>query len=387
MCKWKKIKLKEVLTEISERNKNENIKKVLSVTNSQGFIVQEDYFEGTVHSENISNYKIIRKKQFAYNPSRVNVGSIDILEEYEYGVLSPMYIVFEVDKTKLLPEYFKYYFQTHEFFENVKNNTQGSVRHSLSFKALANFEYLLPTIEEQEKIVKLLKNLDCIINKYEKLLEEKNQFIKSQFVKMFGDVINNTKNFAYKPIGQISEIVTGTTPSTSNMENWNGNICWITPAELDNNSIYIFDTERKITKIGQKSKSLRLMPKGTVLFTTRAPIGKVAITNNEMCCNQGFKNCICKQELNNLYLYYTLKNNTYYFNKLGAGSTFRELSKSIFEKVKISVPPIELQNKFASFVELINKQQIMLEQQKKNYEKLKKGLMQQLLTGKVRVKI
>ena len=156
MGEWKKIKLKEVLTEVTEKNKNERVKNVLSVTNSQGFVKQDEYFEGTVHSQNISNYKIIRKNQFAYNPSRVNVGSIDILKTYSEGVLSPMYVVFEVDRTRLLPEYFKYYFQTHRFYESVKNNTQGSVRNSLSYKALADFEYLLPPIDVQKKITSIL---------------------------------------------------------------------------------------------------------------------------------------------------------------------------------------------------------------------------------------
>ena len=155
MSEWKKVKLKELIKEVNERNKDEKVKTVLSVTNSRGFVSQEEYFEGTVHSANISNYKIVRKNQFAYNPSRVNVGSIDILKDYEYGVLSPMYVVFEVDITKLLPDYFKYYFQTNRFFENVKNNTQGSVRNSLSFRALADFDYLLPPIEEQVKFIKM----------------------------------------------------------------------------------------------------------------------------------------------------------------------------------------------------------------------------------------
>lgn len=103
MGEWKKIKLKEVLKEINERNKEENITNVLSVTNSRGFIEQSEYFEGTVHSENISNYKIVKKNQFAYNPSRVDVGSIDLLEKYEEGVLSPMYVIFETDNSQLLP--------------------------------------------------------------------------------------------------------------------------------------------------------------------------------------------------------------------------------------------------------------------------------------------
>ena len=108
MGEWKRVKLSEVLKEKTERNKNNETDLVLSVTNSQGFVKQSDFFEGTVHSEDISNYKLVRKNEFAYNPSRINVGSIDILKEYDIGALSPMYVIFSVDETKLLPDYFKY---------------------------------------------------------------------------------------------------------------------------------------------------------------------------------------------------------------------------------------------------------------------------------------
>ena len=102
------------------------------------------------------------------------------------------------------------------------------------------------------------------------------------------------------------------------------------------------------------------MPIGTVLFTSRAPIGKTAIAGSEMCCNQGFKNCICTDEINNIYLYSVLKYNAKYFDNLGTGATFRELSKSNFSKIQISIPPIELQNQFAEFVKLIDKQKFVI---------------------------
>ena len=195
MGEWKRVKLSEVLKEKTERNRNNETDLVLSVTNSQGFVKQSDFFEGTVHSEDISNYKLIRKNEFAYNPSRINVGSIDILKEYDIGALSPMYVIFSVEETRLLLDYFKYYFQTHKFNENVKNKTQGSVRNSLSFKALSEFEYLLPPLEEQKRIVKILDQVNRIIEKYQNLINEKEQFIKSQFVGMFGDLSSNSKEY------------------------------------------------------------------------------------------------------------------------------------------------------------------------------------------------
>ena len=230
--------------------------------------------------------------------------------------------------------------------------------------------------EEQKKIVKKLDLTKKIIDIRKKQIEELRNFIKSQFVEMFGNPIINDKNFEFKQIGEVTKIVTGTTPDTNDIENWNGGINWITPAEIKNDTMYVYETQRKITEKGQKSKSLTLMPKGTVIFSTRAPIGKTAIAGNEMCCNQGFKNCICSININNIYLYYVLKNNTIYFDNLGTGATFKELSKRVFEKVKISVPPINLQNEFSEIVKQIDKQKFEIEKSLKETQELYESLME-----------
>ena len=289
MREWKKVKLKEVLTEITERNKEEKVKNVLSVTNSQGFISQEEYFEGTVHSQDISNYKIIRKNQFAYNPSRVNVGSIDILKTYDEGALSPMYVVFKADDKRLLPEYFKYYFQTHRFEENVRNNTQGSVRNSLSFKMLSEFEYILPSIEEQEEIVKILEKVDLITNKYKILLKEKNQFIKSQFVEMFKEC-KKTK------LSDIANIVMGQSPN-SNSYNDNEDGIPFFQGKADYGDKYT------IVRHWTNSPS-KLATKGDVLMSVRAPVGPVNISSCNCCIGRGLCSISAKNGItNNEYLY------------------------------------------------------------------------------------
>ncbi len=156
-------------------------------------------------------------------------------------------------------------------------------------------------------------------------------------------------------IKDVSNIYTGTTPSTTDEKNWDGDILWITPAEMNSDTFYIFDTVRKITEKGRNSKSLDLMPVNTVLLSTRAPIGKVGIVGTPMTCNQGFKNFKCSDNLNPIYLYTLLKNNTEYLNSLGSGTTFLEVSKSTISKLRIPLPDIELQNKFASFVQQIDK--------------------------------
>lgn len=363
MEEWKEVKLKEVLKEVNEKNKDEKVKRVLSVTNSKGFVSQDEYFEGAVHSANISNYKIIRKNQFAYNPSRVNVGSIDILKNYEEGALSPMYVVFEVDTTKLLPEYFNYYFQTNRFYENVKNNTQGSVRNSLNFKALVDFDYLLPPIEEQEKIVGILKTIDSIIEKYESLLEEKNQFIKSQFVEMFEN--KNYEKICGKELFSFSsgKFLEANKRLEKGIPVYGGNgIAWYTDEPLiDYNTIVI-------GRVGAYCGNVKLIKE------------PVWITDNAIFIKQ-FKRNVYNID----FLYYMME--LIDFSRFAQFSGQPKITQKPLEEFEYVIPPIELQNQFSEFVKLIDKQKIKLEKLIANYKTLKKGLMQQLLTGKVKVNV
>ena len=167
----------QYLKEISDRNKDSEVSNVLSVTNSRGFINQSDQFDRSVASEDSSNYKIVRKGQFAYNPSRVNVGSLDLLRTFEIGILSPMYVVFETDKKHLLPQFFYFQLKTHWFYGHIPMFVQGSVRDSLSFDGLCSMKFFIPSIEEQTAITQVLQAADKEISllkaKAEKLREQK----------------------------------------------------------------------------------------------------------------------------------------------------------------------------------------------------------------------
>lgn len=177
---------------------------------------------------------------------------------------------------------------------------------------------------------------------------------------MFGNPILNNKGWDFEPLPKVATIVLGTTPSSSEPEFWDGNVKWITPAELQDDTFEIFDSVRHITEKGVKSAGLRPFPKGTVIFSTRAPIGKTAIAGCEMYCNQGFKNFICGEKLNPVYLYAALRINKDYFINLGTGNTFKELSKARLEQISISVPPIELQNEFEEIFRQSDKSKLIL---------------------------
>lgn len=185
-----------------------------------------------------------------------------------------------------------------------------------------------------------------------------------------------------KRLGDLANIVGGGTPSTFNSQFWNGDINWFTPSEIGLNK-YSYESERKITKKGLESSSARILPKGTILLTSRAGIGDISILMNESCTNQGFQSLIAKEDIDNEFLYYlvsTLKNK---FLQNASGSTFLEISPSKVKAIQISIPPTKIEqtviatalsdadNYISSLEKLIAKKRL-----------IKQGAMQQLLTPK-----
>ena len=152
-------------------------------------------------------------------------------------------------------------------------------------------------------------------------------------------------------ISDIGEVVGGGTPSTANSDFWGGDIPWISPKDLTGyKSVYISHGESFLTKTGLKSGT-KLLPKDTVLFSSRAPIGYVAIASNPICTNQGFKSIICNKEIiNPLFLYYYIKGNLDYIKLFGTGATFPEISGAAMRKIKVQIPSIPTQQKIASIL-------------------------------------
>ena len=155
------------------------------------------------------------------------------------------------------------------------------------------------------------------------------------------------KGWTYKKIKDVGLVVGGTTPSTSNPAFWGGDICWISPAEL-NGEHYIYDSVKKITQEAVVAKSLKQLPVGTVILSSRAPIGKIAINKVPMYCNQGFKCVVCGPELYNEYLYWWLYGKKDYLNSLGTGATFPEISKTVVENIVIPIAPLSEQQHIVS---------------------------------------
>ena len=181
-----KIKMKNIIKQKSIRNTNNEIKDIYSVNNKEGFVLQTDQFKDRiVASEDTTNYKIVKKDYFAYNPARINVGSIARMKHEKIGIISPMYICFEC-KNNVLPEYLEYFFETDIFTYEMKKRLEGSVRICLSYESMLNIPIDLPDIIQQERISKVLNEFDKRINcekiKYDYQKRLKDALLQKMFI-------------------------------------------------------------------------------------------------------------------------------------------------------------------------------------------------------------
>lgn len=184
---WQVSKLGNFITGVSARNKKLEEKRVLSVTNKRGFVLPENQFARVIASTDLSNYKVIHKGDFAFNPSRINVGSIARLDDYDAGILSPMYVAFKVNKS-ISSDYLSQWIFTSEANGKIRNCASGSVRESVDFKSFCSIKIRLPEYEEQIKITEILMSADKEIA----VLEQKVNLFKTQKKYLLNNLITGT---------------------------------------------------------------------------------------------------------------------------------------------------------------------------------------------------
>lgn len=334
--------------------------RVLRITNVQkGAIVDNDpkYYPYDEES-NIKQY-MLNENDLLMSLTG-NVGRVGLLQK---GLL-PAALNQRVACLRLLSDIalLKYLFHllnSDRFEKDSIFNAAGIAQKNMSTEWLKKYVIPIPPLSEQQRIVSELDLLSSIIEMKKAQLKAYDQLSQSIFFDMFGDPITNEKGWEVKKLGDVGIIVAGSTPSTNDESNWDGHVNWVTPAELGE-QLYYGETARKLTDKG--AKGLTMMPIGTVLLSSRAPIGKLAITTVPMCCNQGFKNIICNNTINNVFLYYYLKNTMDLVQALGRGATFKEVSKSAISSYKIILPPLSLQQSFAEKIETIEHQKALIQQ-------------------------
>lgn len=354
--------IKDIIKEYSVRNKDQNDYPVYSVTNSQGFC--RDYFGKEVASKDKSSYKIVPYGCFAYNPSRINVGSIDWQHCEQYVIVSPIYNVFEVNTTIARQDYLSYYFKSRIVHDYINTFAKGTVRLNVPLSTLGSFPIPVPPIAEQERIVAELDLLQGIIEKKKEQLKAYDQLAQSIFYTMFGDPIDNPKGWEVKKMEDCFIIGSGGTPSKAVPDYWEGgDIPWI-GSNMCQNCIIEKTDGKFITEDGLNHSSAKMVESGTVLVAlVGATIGKVALLKTNTAINQNIAFIKLKKPKSFIpeFVYYHLMGQYDEFMNIGDGK-FKMANQAFIKALSICLPPLSLQQEFAEKVEAIERQKALVQQ-------------------------
>ena len=280
-------------------------------------------------------------------------------------------------------EYLYYYFCLEETKQFVRNIAVGATMPSINTKLLGEVVVTFPELEQQKRISGILSAIDSKIEVNQKINDNLEQQAATYFQELF---INNANPmWQISTISDLGTVVGGSTPSKTKPEYYTNNgIAWITPKDLSiNKSKFISHGENDITELGLKNSSATVMPKGTVLFSSRAPIGYIAIASNEVTTNQGFKSVIPYSEIGTAFVYFFLKHSLPVIESAASGSTFKEISGSAMKNIPAIIPDRNTLDQFNSFCVPIFAQQKILEEQNHSLAMLRDSLLPKLMSGAI----
>ena len=270
--------------------------------------------------------------------------------------------------------------------EKIENLGSGTTFKEVSGSTMRGIEVRVPeTIEEQQRIASVLSALDDKIEKNTEVNENLEQQAQAYFQELFID--NADPAWTLGTVSDLGAVVGGSTPSKAKPEYYTEDgIAWITPKDLSiNKAKFVSHGENDITKLGLKNSSASIMPEGTVLFSSRAPIGYIAIASGEVTTNQGFKSVVPKPEIGTAYVYCFLKHNLPVIEGRASGSTFKEVSGSTMKNVPAVIPDTETLACFNGFCDPIFAQQRILEEQNQSLTALRDSLLPKLMSGEIDV--
>ena len=299
----------------------------------------------------------------------------------KFNAYQRTYVIESSDENKVYTKYLYYALKT--CLLHFKQISQGSATKFLTAKILNSFELPIPEIEIQKKIAGTLGNLDKKIKTNEAINENLERQAQAYFEELF--VVNADPNWPECTLSDIGSIVAGGTPSKSKSEYYaDQGIAWITPKDLSvDKSKFISHGENDISELGFSKSSTKKMPAGTVLFSSRAPIGYIAIAQNELTTNQGFKSVIPNENIGTSYVYFLLKNLLPTIEGMASGSTFKEISGAGMKSVPTIMPDVNIIQLFNNFCEPIFKEQEILEAENRRLSALRDSLLPKLMSGEI----
>lgn len=298
--------------------------------------------------------------------------------------------VFSKDNTVLDNEFLYYYISRLEIQIELATNAGGSANQAnISPQHIKDLEIELPKLPTQTRIASILSAFDDKIELNHQMNHTLEQMAQALFKKYFVDDIDPENLPEGWRMGKLGDVITtkgGTTPSTSVREYWDGNVHWTSPKDLSNYKFpVLLNTEKRITESGLAKISSGLLPIGTLLLSSRAPIGYLAITQIPVAINQGYIAIVCDKMLSNYFMLYWLKYNMDIIERNANGSTFMEISKSVFRNIDIAIPPNSVLGKFDNIVSNLFCRIVNNEIENETLTKLRDTLLPKLMSGEVNV--
>ena len=302
-------------------------------------------------------------------------------------IASTKLMVIRAKKDVVSPKYLSYFLKNSSTVAELQlfAETRSGTFPQITFSEVANLTIPVPSLAVQEVIVQTMQCLEDKITCNEQINDNLEQQAQSYFQELFVD--NADPEWAIGTISDLGTVVGGSTPSKAKPEYYTeSGIAWITPKDLSiNKSKFVSHGENDITELGLKISSAAILPEGTVLFSSRAPIGYIAIAAGEVTTNQGFKSVVPKPEIGTPFVYFFLKNTLPVIEGMASGSTFKEVSGSTMKNVPAVIPDAETLAKFSDFCAPIFAQQRILEEQNQSLATLRDNLLPKLMSGEIDV--
>lgn len=275
-------------------------------------------------------------------------------------------------------------------YELIRNASNSGGQENLSSSIVRSIGVCVPEIREQQAIADVLSDVDFLLGSLGALIAKKRDLKQAAMQQLLTEkrrLVGFTRAWRTRTLGDLAEILGGSTPSTTNPSFWNGEISWCTPTDVSalQGGKYIRETARTITASGLKSSAANLIPAGSVIMTSRATIGECAINTVPLATNQGFKNFVPRESVSAEFLYYLLQTKTKEFVALCSGSTFLEIGKSQLRPFEVRVPEMDEQLAIADALSIMDAEISALESRLAKAVTLKEAIMQQLLTGRIRL--
>ena len=371
-----RVRLGDYIKEYSVKNKNNEDIPVYSVSNSLGFC--KDYFGKEVASKNKTTYKIVPRGCFAYNPSRINVGSVDWQNEEERVIVSPLYNVFSVS-TLLDQQYLLYYLKSNVTLSRIRAVASGSVRDNLKLSMLYEFPIDLISLDQQYDVVSTLNAVQKIIDLYQKGLSYLDELVRARFVEMFGDLRVNDKGWKYYKLDELTELITDGEHATP--KRTTQGIYLLSARNVLNHQLSLEDVDYidydEFSRI-----SRRIIPReGDVLISCSGSIGRCCVVpkNIKFQMVRSIALLRFKSNINPVFAEYMITSDYLQdqINKSKTASSQANLFQGKIKSLKGVVPPLELQNQFASFVQEIDKSRSRIQKSLEASQELFDSLMQE----------